>query len=91
MKALDDNIEKDKPDSASDTENASETENVSMDTNSDHDYSPPVSGTQKKFPLTPPRVAQKNTFFEKSKSLSNLLILRVKISQIIFFGIFGPP
>ena len=48
MKALDDNIEKDKPDSASDTENASETENVSMDTNSDHDYSTPVSGTQKK-------------------------------------------
>ena len=50
MKALDDNIEKGKPeiDSASNTENASETENVSMDTNSDHDYSPPVSGTQKK-------------------------------------------
>ena len=43
MKALDDNIEKGKPeiDSASDTENASETENVFMDTNSDHDYSPP--------------------------------------------------
>ena len=87
MKALDDNIEKGKPeiDSASNTENASETENVSMDTNSDHDYSPPVSGTQKKFPLTPPRVAQKNTFFEKSKSMSNLLIIRVKMSQFFFF------
>jgi len=56
MKALDDNIEKGKPeiDSASNTENASETENVSMDTNSDHDYSPPVSGTQKKIALDAP-------------------------------------
>ena len=58
MKALDDNIEKDKPDLASDTKNISETENVSMDTNSDHDYSPPVPGTQKKFALDAPKIFQ---------------------------------
>ena len=46
---------------------------------------------KKNLPLTPPRVAQKNIFFEKSKSMSNLLIIRVKMSQFFFCWNFWTP